>query len=129
VADFGLPEESQRILFVSSAMLTRLRPSEEVSALPYWKPHVDKANVPSYDYSALLYLSTKGEHFEGGDFAFLDAGQHVIVEPRRGRLLTFTSGLENVHEVRKVTAGTRFALAMWFTLSESHAGLDESTWK
>ena len=31
--------------------------------------------MASYDYAALLYLNTQGEHFEGGDFAFVDAGQ------------------------------------------------------
>ena len=37
-----------------------------------------------------------------------------------GRLVTFTSGLENLHRVREVTKGTRFVLAMWFTCSAKH---------
>jgi hypothetical protein len=40
----------------------------------YWNPHVDKANIPTYEYSALLYLNTSSLDFEGGDFAFLDDG-------------------------------------------------------
>ena len=40
----------------------------------YWNPHVDKANIPTYEYSALLYLNTRSLDFEGGDFAFLDDG-------------------------------------------------------
>lgn len=86
----------------------------------YWNAHVDKANVASYDYAALLYLNTQGEHYEGGDFAFVDAGEDCIVSPRRGRLLTFTAGPENLHQVRRVSRGTRFVLATWFTLSEKH---------
>ena len=35
-------------------------------------PHVDKANVPEYDVSALLYLSTNRRDFTGGLFAFND---------------------------------------------------------
>ena len=41
-----------------------------------------------------------------------------MVEPRGGRLLTFTGGLENLHGVRKVTAGTRYVIGMWFTCHE-----------
>ena len=81
----------------------------------YWNPHVDKANIPTYDYSALLYLNTRGLDFEGGDFAFLDDDADRVVEPRAGRLLYFTSGPENLHQVREVRKGTRYVLAMWFT--------------
>ncbi|CAJ1432851.1 unnamed protein product [Effrenium voratum] len=38
----------------------------------YWAPHVDQANVKDYDISAILYLSTFQEHFNGGEFAFND---------------------------------------------------------
>eukprot|EP00929_Paragymnodinium_shiwhaense_P100919 TRINITY_DN63618_c0_g1_i1.p1 TRINITY_DN63618_c0_g1~~TRINITY_DN63618_c0_g1_i1.p1 ORF type:complete len:463 (-),score=59.94 TRINITY_DN63618_c0_g1_i1:239-1627(-) len=127
ITDMELPEDDDgggRSLHTSAAMLTRLQPSGKSNRVPYWVPHVDKANVASYDYSALLYLNNKGEHFNGGDFAFLDAREDLIVEPRRGRLLTFTSGLENLHQVQRVTGGTRFVLAMWFTLSAKHADLD-----
>ena len=86
----------------------------------YWNPHVDKANIASYDYSALLYLNSQGEDFDGGDFAFLDLDDDVIIAPMKGRLLTFTSGLENLHQVREVTRGTRTVLAMWFTCSKEH---------
>jgi predicted 2-oxoglutarate/Fe(II)-dependent dioxygenase YbiX len=89
----------------------------------YWNAHVDKANIASYDYSALLYLTTGGGvDFLGGDFAFIDPGVDRIVEPVAGRLLTFTSGLENLHQVRRVTHGARFVLAMWFTCSAERAG-------
>jgi hypothetical protein len=120
----------------------------------YWNAHVDKANIASYDYSALLYLNTHNERetgrdgdregyrentreggrrsedgvldtlgttFGGGEFAFVDGDADRVVQPRAGRLVAFTSGLENLHRVEKVTRGTRYVLAMWFTCSESHA--------
>ena len=44
-----------------------------------------------------------------------------LVTPRAGRLVAFSSGLENLHRVREVTRGERFVLAMWFTCSAEHA--------
>jgi len=35
-----------------------------------YAPHVDQANQPAYDISALLYLTTHGKDFTGGHFAF-----------------------------------------------------------
>ena len=45
-----------------------------------------QANIPTYDYSALLYLNSQGDGFMGGDFAFIDddeAGPSVeaILDP------------------------------------------------
>lgn len=81
--DFGLGE-----IYDSGALLTRLKgdpPRDEWDMDPnhvYWNPHVDKANIPTYDYSALLYLNTLGDDFEGGEFAFLDDDADRIVQPR-----------------------------------------------
>ena len=36
-------------------------------------PHIDKANMPMYDISTILYLNTAGVDFDGGLFAFIDA--------------------------------------------------------
>ena len=44
--------------------------------------------MASYDYAALLYLNTQGEHFEGGDFAFVDAGQ-ILNPPECHRVPAF----------------------------------------
>ena len=40
--------------------------------------------------------------FEGGRFMFIDEARDSIVEPRAGRLVTFTSGLENLHRAEEV---------------------------
>lgn len=124
-------------LYDSGALLTRLTaeydPHDMWEMAPqghdYWNPHVDKANIASYDYSALLYLNTQSDDpadigttadFTGGKFSFIDGDVNRVVPPVRGRLVTFTSGLENLHRVREVTKGTRFVLAMWFTCSAKH---------
>ena len=61
--------------------------------------------------SALVYLSTKGVDFDGGDFVFIDAKKEAgvestaavnrTVEPRMARVSSFTSGNENLHHVAK----------------------------
>ena len=72
--------------------------------------------------SALLYLSSLHNHFEGGRFFFADrhpGGRAftptTFVEPRCGRLLAFTSGPENLHGVMPVAAGTRFVVVLKFS--------------
>eukprot|EP00747_Dinoflagellata_sp_TGD_P183651 gnl/TRDRNA2_/TRDRNA2_38675_c0_seq1.p1 gnl/TRDRNA2_/TRDRNA2_38675_c0~~gnl/TRDRNA2_/TRDRNA2_38675_c0_seq1.p1 ORF type:complete len:273 (-),score=36.35 gnl/TRDRNA2_/TRDRNA2_38675_c0_seq1:172-945(-) len=113
----------------ANALLARLRepPAGMTAANPlgaaeghygYWAPHVDKANVSTYDVSAVLYLATAGEHFDGGEFVFNDSDAvDRTVEPRIGRLLLFNSGLENLHQVCPVVGdGDRLALSVWFTL-------------
>lgn len=84
----------------------------------YWHPHVDKENTKHYDYSGLLYLSDYGEDFTGGVFSFIDESTETIIEPARGRLLIFTAGSENLHAVRMVETGTRYALSLWFSCDQ-----------
>ena len=120
----------ERPLYVSGALLTRLQPPPKTQRgftsggdrYDYDVAHVDRANVASYDYSAVLYLNGKGSPaaggFEGGDFCFVDDESDEIVEPRAGRCVLFTSGFEQLHRVCRVEGGTRFALATWFTLDE-----------
>ncbi|TDH67701.1 hypothetical protein CCR75_008325 [Bremia lactucae] len=81
-------------------------------------PHVDKENTNYYDYSGLLYLSDYNEEFTGGLFSFIDDTFETIIEPARGRLVIFTAGSENLHVVRKVETGTRYALSLWFSCDE-----------
>ena len=92
----------------------------------YWMPHVDKENTEYYDYSGLIYLSTHGKDFEGGEFKFYDGDDEtdpgvraITVLPRAGRLITFTSGQENYHQVQPVRTGVRYTFSMWFTCSSS----------
>ena len=91
-----------------------------------YAPHVDKANRPEYDISALLYLSTIGEDFVGGHFAFNDSDCDRLVEPIAGRLLTFSSGFENPHQVRRVHWGNRIVLSVWFACDEVRLRAEDS---
>ena len=125
-------EDSAQPLHHRGALLVRLLPPDEAEAtapacwaLParqdYWEPHVDQHNAADYDVSAVLYLTSQDVDFRGGSFAFHDADHDVAVAPRQGHLLTFSSGAENPHSAGRVTAGCRFALAMWFTRDARHA--------
>ena len=142
----------------------------------YWSPHVDKANVPEYDVSAILYLSDGGvfppgatsvnhdasgargrgdfrAEFSGGTLVFLDDDDDdddekksrrgeddpprkkanafcksktfcVGITPRRGRLVVFASGEENVHAVSVVETGARATLNLWLT-ADARVGADK----
>ena len=91
----------------------------------YYHPHVDKENTPHYDLSTLVYLSTYGEDFEeGGEFEFIastpkERPTTLRVLPRRGRLVSFTSGPENLHRVTQVRKGHRVTLSAWWTCDSS----------
>ncbi|KAL3938673.1 MAG: hypothetical protein SGBAC_006464 [Bacillariaceae sp.] len=93
--------------------------------------HTDEATHSGYHYSCVIYLSTQGVDFEGGDFVFNDpAGegdepteeekatlQSMPIEeqmrrsgrklapfhPSRGAAVIFSSGWENMHEVETIT--------------------------
>ena len=120
--------------------------------------HTDEATHAGYHYSSVLYLSTQGEDFEGGNFIFndpaktsaqavsntdstdADAGpsegtqkedeespmslaeqmrrhgrELTPFHPTRGAAVIFSSGWENMHEVEKITSGTRYAVPCFFT--------------
>ena len=90
-------------LYHRGALLVRLHAPEMAEAVApatwalralqdYWEPHVDQHNAADYDVSAVLYLTSQGEHFEGGSFAFHDAERDTVIEPTAGDLLTFSSG-------------------------------------
>jgi len=94
----------------------------------YWHPHVDKTTYGSFHYTALVYLTTKGVDFDGGDFVFLDGREgggtsevNRTVEPRTARVSSFTSGHENLHHVEKVTRGVRYAVTIAFTCDPKEA--------
>ena len=105
----------------------------------YWSAHVDKANVPEYDVSAVLYLSNgmgrnenQDADFTGGELTFLDPpdprrntahARVSAVVPKCGRLIVFASGEENVHAVRAVRSGQRATLNLWLT-ADQHVGTD-----
>ncbi|XP_062050682.1 prolyl 3-hydroxylase 3 [Lepus europaeus] len=78
---------------------------------------------PAYtyrDYSGVLYLN---DDFQGGDLFFTEPNALTVtarVRPRCGRLVAFSSGVENPHGVWAVTRGRRCALALWHTWAPEH---------
>mmetsp|Transcript_5868 Transcript_5868/g.17061 ORF Transcript_5868/g.17061 Transcript_5868/m.17061 type:complete len:245 (-) Transcript_5868:272-1006(-) len=118
---FGMPELQE-----PEALLQWLHTDdlagEVADDLPTWAyaiPHIDAANRPSYAVSAILYLSTGGGlDFEGGRLLFHGDEADSAIVPREGRLMAFTSGVENPHSIERVTAGERFALSVWFKDSD-----------
>jgi hypothetical protein len=107
--DYGVAVETAGAL-----LQWRCGPNEGTNVYEF--SHVDKANRLQYDFSAVLYLSTSGVDFTGGSFAFNDEGEDRLVPPVAGRLVTFSSGAENVHQARAVESGERFNLAAWYTV-------------
>lgn len=69
--------------FTAPTFVTRILGSEDQAAAAsdvhdeYWHPHVDQDNTAHYHYSGLMYLSTHGDDFTGGQFEFLDAAPPI----------------------------------------------------
>ena len=106
-----LSPPSSRLLSVPSAMMSSISACE--------------IGCPVFSANAVMYLASAGEHFEGGEFAFIDETADRLVEARAGRLLLFDSeddqrgALHNLHQVRPVVVeGQRLALSVWFTRGE-----------
>ena len=93
----------------------------------YWHTHVDRTQYGSFVFTALLYLASQGDDFEGGAFRFDSpkTGEPVAtVRPRAARLALFTSGHEHPHHIEEVTAGSRLALTIAFTCDRDAAIVD-----
>ncbi|EOD04788.1 hypothetical protein EMIHUDRAFT_125340, partial [Emiliania huxleyi CCMP1516] len=65
--------------------------------------HSDESTFPEFHYSAVLYLSTQGDDFEGGTFSWSDPPEAAPPEgqPRR--------------HVEPLRSGRRFAVPSFFT--------------
>lgn len=59
-------------------------------------------------FAAILYLN---EDFSGGETFF--EGSPIVGKPQTGRLIAFP-GRSVLHGVRRIEAGTRYTMAMWF---------------
>ena len=123
IADqFGI--QPKNLYLTKPTFFSRMTPSPaKTHHDEYWHTHIDKIQYGSFDYTALIYLTTYGNDFEGGRFIF-DGKHNVTIEPKKGRVSFFTSGSENPHHVEKVVSGTRFALTIAFTCDPQHAITD-----
>jgi len=124
---FGVPEEA---LLHDMTFFSHINGSKEAKTVhdEYWHQHIDTEQYGTFEYTALLYLSTMGEDFDGGEFVFDSeseagkaGGPEAAVEPRFNRLVAFTSDAENPHRVERVSRGVRIALTSAFTCNEEKA--------
>ena len=86
--------------------------------------HIDAARPVYWHYTCLLYVGEHGaSQFAGGETLLIDEVERrhgnvrsgLLVEPRRGRLLAFSSGAENVHTALEATYGFRSLIQVWFS--------------
>ena len=133
--EYGLPLETvaPRQAFVS-------RTSKGATARQ--SLHADESSYDTFHYSSVLYLSTQGEHFEGGSFAFSDpppplssssssSGERRLSElaPQSGLAVLFSSGWENMHRVQPMVSGCRHALPAFFVTRPPEADRsEEASW-
>jgi predicted 2-oxoglutarate/Fe(II)-dependent dioxygenase YbiX len=83
----------------------------------YQEPHADAENPDGElhpfswrKYAALVYLN---RDFEGGDLYF--PNKKIRVRPQPKSLVMFPGTMEYLHEVEKITGGTRYTLASFWT--------------
>mmetsp|Transcript_5176 Transcript_5176/g.7271 ORF Transcript_5176/g.7271 Transcript_5176/m.7271 type:complete len:434 (+) Transcript_5176:65-1366(+) len=93
------------------------RTDEQYVRHHYTRGKCDKVWVPDYDVSAILFLSDQNIDHQGGAEVFEDVRARRLVEAKRGRLICFSSGYENLHRVQPIRQGVRVALEMYFTSS------------
>lgn len=78
--------------------------------------HCDEAINLRFHYSAVLYLSEQSRDFEGGELTLYHnrSWPWLLVEPSIGRAVFYSSGWENIHRVKPVTQGERWAFVAVF---------------
>ncbi len=93
--------------------------------------HCDESLSPHFHFSSIVWLSTQHDDFEGGELAFVHDDQArrraktpwLLVEPSAGRAAFFSSGWENVHGVKPLRRGERWALSVPFMVSDELLGI------
>lgn len=91
--------------------------------------HCDEAINPRFHFSAVLYLGRHSADFGGGElgFFFNRSWPWLLVEPTVGRAVLYSSGWENIHRVKPVTRGERWAFVAVFAVDQDTAPDPPST--
>jgi predicted 2-oxoglutarate/Fe(II)-dependent dioxygenase YbiX len=95
--------------------------------------HCDEAVFPHgegaksrwrFHFSSVLWLGEAGSDFDGGELAFYNNSTRPWLEvaPAVGRAAIFSSGWENVHGIRPVTRGERWAFTAAFMVHGRQTG-------
>jgi len=113
---FGLRLSSLR---VAELFVKRLDGSNGAASGHTYHVHCDEAVAGHLHFSSVVWLSEQGSDFEGGELAFYrERLPRMLVEPAIGRAALYTGGWENIHRVKPVTRGERWALATLFEAVE-----------
>jgi hypothetical protein len=64
------------------------------------------------EFSALVYLNTSGEDYEGGKIYF--PNQELEIAPKTGQMIFFRGDIDHPHGVSEVTSGKRYALVLFY---------------
>ena len=78
----------------------------------FYKQHKDKGPYATHSISVSICLS---DDYEGGELCFFD--RELSFKLKKGQALSFPSNYLYPHEVREVTAGTRYALITWLSIA------------
>jgi hypothetical protein len=75
-------------------------------------PWRDDGIPEELEYSALVYASSYGEDFFGGEIEF--PKQDLVIKPERGMLIFFKGDVEHTHQINKVLSGERYTFILFF---------------
>ncbi|KAL5553328.1 hypothetical protein UlMin_040729 [Ulmus minor] len=84
-----------------------------------WHSDDNRPYLKQRDFSAVCYLNSYGDDFNGGLFHFQD-GEPPTVVPLCGDVVIYTADDHNVHSVDEIIDGERLTLALWFSRDSSH---------
>jgi hypothetical protein len=76
--------------------------------------HCDESLAPHFHFSTIVWLSDYRSDFSGGELSFLynRSWAWLVVEPTVGRAAFFSSGWENIHGIKPLESGSRWALSV-----------------
>lgn len=74
-------------------------------------------------YVAILYLN--GD-YDGGELYFPD--HDIEFKPTAYSLITFPGGVENIHGVKEITAGTRYTMVSFWDFADAEYSEEKKAW-
>lgn len=77
-----------------------------------WVPN----HTPNRHFAGILYLNS---NLGGGELYFTD--RSGLIQPNEGLYVSFPCNRNFVHEVKSVSYGRRFSVALWFTTKRHYA--------
>jgi hypothetical protein len=89
----------------------------------HMRPHADNANpdgsphaMAHRNFSGIIYLN---DDYQGGEFYF--TARNMVIEPKKGMLVGFTSGFYHEHAVLRVEGKERLTMPFFLTFDKDRA--------